>query len=125
VLKLAGFGDDAAIIANSANIIPKKGWYDVVIHGTDDGLNFVVNGQLTKPSQLHNSMLAAGYSQGTRIRLMSCFSGSLPNGAASQISKLANAQVVAITNSMWIANGQGFLPAGKLMVDNGGWFKVF
>jgi hypothetical protein len=70
-------------------------------------------------------MLSEGYQQGTKIRLMSCFSGSVPNGAAQQLSKLANAPVVAPTNSMWIANGQGFLPAGTLRVDGGGWFKVF
>lgn len=70
-------------------------------------------------------MIDNGYVQGTNIRLMPCFSGSLDKGAAYQLSKLAKANVVAPTNSMWIANGQGFLPAGRLMVDFGGWFKFF
>lgn len=85
----------------------------------------MMNGNKLTPQQLYESIVANGYQQGTNIRLMSCYSGSLPNGAAYQLSKLANASVVAPTSSMWIANGQGFLPAGKLMVDNGGWFLLF
>ncbi|MBL7706322.1 MAG: RHS repeat-associated core domain-containing protein, partial [Taibaiella sp.] len=123
--KLIGFGSDAAITENTNNLIPKKGWYDVVIHGTEDGLAFTMNGKKITPEQLYKNMIDNGYVQGTNIRLMSCFSGSLDKGAAYQLSKLAKANVVAPTNSMWIANGQGFLPAGRLMVDFGGWFKFF
>jgi hypothetical protein len=123
--RLVGFGSDAAIVENTASLVPKRGWYDVVVHGTEDGLGFTMNGSRLSPQQLYNNMLANGYQQGTKIRLMSCYSGSLPNGAAYQLSKFANASVVAPTNSMWIANGQGFLPFGRLMVDNGGWFNFF
>jgi RHS repeat-associated protein len=50
--RLIGFGDDAAILENSANLIPKKGWYDVVIHGTEDGLGFTINKSYVTPEQL-------------------------------------------------------------------------
>jgi RHS repeat-associated protein len=122
---LSGYGSDGAIVDNAANLVSKRGWYDVVVHGTDDGLGFTMNGNPLSVEQLYSNMLANGYQQGTRIRLMSCYSGSLQNGAAFQLSKLANAPVVAPSNTMWIANGQGFLPRGKLMVDNGGWFNFF
>lgn len=123
--KLVGFGSDAAIIENSASLIPKKGWYDVVIHGTEDGLEFTMNGTRLSPQQLYDNMLASGYQQGTRIRLMSCYSGSLPNGAASQLSKLAQAPVMAPGSWMSISNGAGFLPKGKFIVGDGMWFKIF
>ncbi|MGN6493387.1 MAG: hypothetical protein ACTHLE_15405 [Agriterribacter sp.] len=30
---------------------------------------------------------------------------------------------MAPTNTMWVADGKGFLPKGKLMVDNGEWLS--
>lgn len=50
ISKLVGYGSDAAIIENTANLIPKRGWYDAVVHGTEDGLGFTINNQFTSPS---------------------------------------------------------------------------
>jgi RHS repeat-associated protein len=126
VLKLGGFGDDAAVIANSANLIPKKGWYDVVVHGTEDGLNFVINQKIVTPAQLYDKMLTAGYSQGTRIRLLSCFSGSVPGGAASQLATLTNSMVVAPRSWVTVSDGLGFIQKGKFLTGEGvSKFSVF
>jgi hypothetical protein len=59
------------------------------------------------------------------MRLLSCYSGSLENGAAVQISRLANAQVDAPKSWLSISSGEGFLPKGKFMVGEGEWFKIF
>jgi len=125
VSKLVGYGSDAAIVENTANLLPKKGWYDIVVHGTEDGLGFTVNKQFVSPQQLYKNILADGYQQGTKIRLLSCYSGSIEGGAASQLSKLANAPVAAPQSWLSISNGQGFLPKGKFMVGDGQRFKMF
>jgi RHS repeat-associated protein len=52
--KLVGFGSDDAIVGNTASLIPKRGWYDVVVHGTEDGLGFTMNGTPISPLQLYN-----------------------------------------------------------------------
>ena len=121
---LLALGNDVAITENFANRVAKKNWFDVIVHGTKDGLAFKVGGNIIKPQELYNNMLANGYKAGTNIRLISCYSGSLENGAASQLSKLSNAMVVAPTDATFIGNGQIF-QAGKTMVSNGGNYKVF
>jgi hypothetical protein len=127
--RLVGFGSDLAITEGTANLIPKRGWFDVVVHGTEDGTSFVINGPINKqiisPNQLYNNMLASGYKQGTPIRLLSCYSGSIEGGAASQLAKLAKAPVVAPQSWMLISNGAGFLQQGKFIVGEGRWFQVF
>jgi RHS repeat-associated protein len=123
--RLVGFGSDEAVTQGVRDLLPKKGWYDVVVHGSEDGLGFTVNGSYLTPNQLYSNMLANGYQQGTRIRLMACYAGSVSDGAAFQLSKLTGAPVVAPTSTMWISTGQGFLKTGKLIVDNGGRFKLF
>jgi RHS repeat-associated protein len=92
---LTGFGSDEAIIENVNNLVPKKGWYDAVIHGTRDGQNFSISGQTIPPEKFYQMILQDGYQPGTNIRLMSCWSGSCSNGAAQQLSNLAGAKVVA------------------------------
>lgn len=71
-------------------------------------------------------MLKDGYQQGTRIRLMSCWTGLLEDGAAQQLSNLANAMVVAPTNKMIIGYERSFLQFGKPYTSPwGGVFKIF
>lgn len=81
----------------------KGGGYDVVIHGDKSGLAFTRGtNNLVTVQQLYQEMLAAGYQQGTKIRLMSCYAGKLNIGTAAQLSKLAGAPVAAPTGSLWI-----------------------
>ncbi|WP_207513114.1 RHS repeat domain-containing protein [Longitalea luteola] len=118
VMPLVGFGSDKAIIQNSANLISKKGWYDAVVHGTEDGMAFTINKKIVSPQELYNHMLANGYKPGTKIRLMSCYSGNFPNGAAAQLQKIAGVQVVAPTGELSIMN------KGSFMVNYGQQFYV-
>jgi RHS repeat-associated protein len=122
---LAGFGDDAIVMENSANLASKKGWYDVVVHGAKDGKSFIVNGKTVAAEELYSNMLSNGYTQGTKIRLVSCWSGSVEGGAASQLSKLSGAMVVAPTNPVFVGYPGSFFQIGKPIVINGGVFKVF
>jgi RHS repeat-associated protein len=125
--RLVGFGTDAAIVEGTANLIPRAGWYDVIVHGTKDGLAFTMKGAVNPISaeELYGKMLANGYEPGTKIRLMSCYSGSLPNGAAAELSKLANAPVWAPQSWMSISDGLGIYPKGTIKVGDGLGFKIF
>ena len=122
---LAGFGSDAAIVENSANLAPKKGWFDAVVHGTRDGQNFVVDGKLTSPTEFYGMMLKDGYKPGTNIRLMSCYSGSCSNGAASQLSNLSGARVVAPNDYVFVPGQGSMFTPGRPVVGNGGRFRIF
>jgi RHS repeat-associated protein len=115
---LVGFGSDKAIIENTANLISKRGWFDVVVHGTEDGMAFTMNKKTISPQELYNYMLANGYKPGTKIRLMSCYSGNFPNGAAAQLQKLAGAPVVAPTGELSI------MQKGSFMVNYGQQFYI-
>ena len=90
-----------------------------MVHGTEDGMNFVINGDLVSAPQLYSKILSEGYNQGTRIRLLSCFSGSVEGGAASQLSSLTNSMVVAPRSWVTVADGAGFVPAGKFITGEG------
>lgn len=96
-------GDDEGILSNVRGRIAKKGWYDVIIHGSENGQFFVVknaSNQTTRymtASQVYTKMVENGYQQGTKIRLMSCWSGKLQEGVAQELSCLAQAEVVAPT----------------------------
>ena len=115
---LANYGSDATTAEATANLVSKRGWFDVVIHGLESGTGFVRNGQTITTEQLYNEMLANGYKQGMKIRLMSCYAGSLPEGVAAQLSKLAKAPVVAPSGPLWIA------PMGSFMVNYGQQFYI-
>ncbi|MBI1184787.1 hypothetical protein GC194_10970, partial [bacterium] len=120
---LIEFGDDAAILENAANLASKRGWYDIVVHGTSDGRAFSINGQRTTAEALYRQILGQGYTQGTKIRLMSCYSGSIENGAAQQLSNLTQAPVMAPENWLTITDGLGLFP--KFYIGEGRWFKMF
>ena len=119
------YGSDVRVTTNAANVVPKKGWVDVVVHGTEDGKAFKINGEIVTPQQLYNMMLKGGYQQGTRIRLNACYSGSLENGAAYQLSKLANAPVVAPRSWLTIHSGENLMRKGSFWVGDGLWWRTF
>lgn len=123
--RLTGFGGDAIVKEAAANVIPKRGWYDVIVHGTKDGMAFTINGQRITAEQLYAQMLTNGYTQGTKIRLLSCYSGSIPGGGASQLSKLANAQVVAPRSWLHVSSGKDIFPKGYFQIGNRSGFQVF
>lgn len=90
----AKFGDDSATKLSYANLKPKKGWYDVVVHGDSFyvGNAFNINGKTVSAEELHKLMIANGYKQGTNIRLISCNAAS--GQAAEKLSKLSKAEIL-------------------------------
>lgn len=128
---LGEWGGDEAIKYNVKNIVPKRGWYDWVSHGAKNGMeSFFVNEageELARVNAegLFKLMLADGYKPGTPIRLLVCSSGKHADGLAAQISKLANAMVVAPTRPMQVADGLGFFAKGKFYVTDGGKMVLF
>jgi hypothetical protein len=116
-----GRGMDRATRVNVARSIsyPKKGWYDVVVHGSRDGFHALINGQKISAYDFYKQMTLAGYKQGTRIRLISCHTGRADFGFAFQLSHFAKAKVVAPTIQTQI------LKNGKWAVKPGGFFRVF
>jgi len=123
---LAGYGSDEAVASNLAAIIPKRGWYDVVVHGTRDGLSFAVDGEKWTAEQLYSKMVQDGYTQGTKVRLFSCYSGALEaDGAAAQLSKLTGSTVIAPKSWITVADGTGFIPRGQAVIGNGEGWRLF
>lgn len=104
---------------------PKRGWHDVIVHGSDDGMNFIINGEKVTANQLYIKTLEDGCQQETRIRLVSCNSDALKDGGAAQLSKLTNAMVVAPTKKVMVAGPESMFLTGKMLVLGGGKFKVF
>jgi hypothetical protein len=83
------FGSDALTLEAAENLVSKRGWYNVVIHGDKSGLAFTRGaGSFVTVRQLYEDMLAAGISR-DKIRLMFCYAGKLNIGTAAQLSKLA------------------------------------
>jgi RHS repeat-associated protein len=123
---LGGYGSDAAIVSAMEHVVPKRGWYDVIIHGTEDGLAFAMDGQQVTAEQLYAKMVEDGYTQGTKVRLLSCYSGMLEQGgAAQQLSKLTESMVVAPKNYLGIGTGTGFLKSGEFMIGGGEGWRLF
>jgi RHS repeat-associated protein len=128
---LGEWGGDEAVAYCSKNVIPKRGWYDWVSHGTTDGLGSVFKNEAGETLSrvdaegLYKLMLADGYKPGTPIRLLVCNSGKYPEGLAQQISKLANAMVAAPTRTMTVSGGENIFPKGMLVVLEGGKMTLF
>lgn len=106
-------GADEATLNTTAKLLSKKGWYDVVGHGTWN----TVDGKTA--SELYSSMLSNGYTPGTRIRLVSCWTGVQAEGMAYELHKLSGAMVIAPTNRI------GVLEGGKFVIDGGGKWLIF
>lgn len=100
-------------------IIKIEGWDDVILHGSKDGLHFIINGQPVTPEFAFNMMLKSGYQKGTPFRLNSCWSGSRDQGAAYELSQLAEAPVIApagalhVGSEAWNIKGKWFVMGAK------------
>jgi hypothetical protein len=114
----AALGEDAATIKSASNLVSKKGWFDVIVHGDAfyEGAAFNIGGKTTSVQEVYNLMLQNGYKQGTSIRLVSCNAGK---GAAQELSNLAGAKVIA-PNALTKVN-----QAGKLVTSDASKYQVF
>lgn len=115
---MASLGEDLATIRSSSNLVPKKGWFDVIVHGDDfyEGIAFSINGKTRSVQEVYNLMLQNGYKPGTSIRLISCNAGK---GVAQELSNLANAKVIAPKALTKVVDG------GKIVTSDGSKYKLF
>lgn len=96
-------------IQNRADV-DANGYYDIIAHGTPNGIQITHNGQ--------------------GIRLLSCNTGALDNGFAQNIANQLNVEVYAPTNYLWATQDGNYFVAG--MTNQGdpniselGIFRVF
>jgi RHS repeat-associated protein len=116
---VAALGEDGATIKSASNLVSKKGWFDVIVHGDKyyEGIAFNLGGpNPVSVQEVYNLMLQNGYKQGTSIRLISCNSGK---GVAQELSNLAGAKVIA-PKALTKVND-----AGKLITSDGSKYQVF
>ncbi|MDI3321388.1 LamG-like jellyroll fold domain-containing protein [Pinibacter soli] len=105
------FGADAATLKSFENLKPKKGWFDVVVHGDNaaPGVLFNIDGNPIGAEGLYKTMLENGYNGTDKIRLISCNAGlGGKSSVAQELSNLTNTQVIA--------------PSAKTLVDKSGKF---
>ncbi len=100
-------------IAKRADV-DANGYYDVVAHGTPNGIQITHNGKemivdsRTAAKLIQNS---DGYN-GQNIRLLSCNTGSLDNGFAQNLSNKLNVEVSAPNNYLWATSNGNYFVAG-------------
>ncbi len=111
------FGGDAVTKLNASRMIPEKGVYQVLLHGTPEG--FIINGIPSTPKALAQSLLENGFQRGTPIRLISCNTGVFGDGAAYQVSRYLKSPIMAPTNKVRI------LENGAYEILGGGRFRTF
>lgn len=106
-------------IQNRADI-DANGYYDIIAHGTPNGIQITHNGQhmivdhRTAARLIQN---ADGYN-GQGIRLLSCNTGALDNGFAQNLANQLNVEVYAPTNYLWATQDGNYFVAG--MTNQGG-----
>ena len=95
-----GIEEERAIFADDLlgklayELPPKEGWYDVVLHGWPNHLEFF--GQDIDVETLCAIIAQRkDYKKGTPIRLISCYTGSIKDGVAQYVSNKLNVDVEA------------------------------
>ena len=125
---------DDAFARNISNRIDvdANGYFDVIAHGTTNGIQITHNGQhmivdhRTAARLIQNS---DGYN-GQAIRLLSCNTGALNNGFAQNLANKLNVEVYAPTNYLWSTPNGNYFVAGINNLNlpdmnNRGIFKLF
>lgn len=112
--------------------VDANGYFDVIAHGTPNGIQITHNGQhmivdhRTAARLIQNS---DSYN-GQAIRLLSCNTGALDNGFAQNLANKLNVEVLAPTNYLWSTPNGNYFVAGMTnsrvpdMSDIGS-FKLF
>jgi len=107
---------DDAFVSNISHRtdVDVNGYYDVIAHGTPNGIQITHNGQhmivdhRTAARLIQNS---DGYN-GQAVRLLSCNTGSLDNGFAQNLANQLNVEVYAPTNYLWSTPNGNYFVAG-------------
>ncbi|OPX44207.1 tRNA(Glu)-specific nuclease WapA precursor [Ruminiclostridium hungatei] len=115
-------GEDANFEAAANRIKPMQGYTDVVVHGDANSFYVLNKGQWVQIDQrsMATYLKSNGYTGGP-IRLISCETGSLPNGIAQNLSNKLGTEVIAPSNTVWI-QPNGSLTIGRTgQVNTGRW----
>lgn len=108
---------------------PKENYYDVVLHGTPDGMGLEFFGEKMDPDTLCAIIRQrSDYHRGMSIRLISCYSGSVENGVAQYVADTLGVKVEAPTTKLYIYppknNVSVMIPETKPYRKDGKW-KTF
>ena len=94
--------------------VDANGYYDIIAHGTPNGIQITHNGQhmivdhRTAARLIQN---ADGYN-GQGLRLLSCNTGALDDGFAQNLANQLNVEVYAPTNYLWATQDGNYFVAG-------------
>jgi RHS repeat-associated protein len=120
---LAGAGDE--LVEAAKWVTPRPGYYDIIVHGTEDAFHVLHNGQWVEVSHrsLATFMQKNGYNGGP-VRLISCSSGGSPTGVAKNLANKLGAEVIAPSDTVWI-HPSGQLTIGATEKANTGAWQTF
>ncbi|MFG6410656.1 MAG: RHS repeat-associated core domain-containing protein [Bacteroides acidifaciens] len=112
--------------------VDANGYFDVIAHGTSEGIEITHNGQHIMVDHKTAARLIQnmeGYN-GQAIRLLSCNTGSSDNGFAQNLANRLNVDVSAPTNYLWAEPNGNYYVAGmnnrrQPDMNDVGTFKVF
>ena len=90
------FPENDPLIANSKNVIPKEGFYDVAIHGSPTAVGFGSKEVNMSPRLLANIIRHSEDYHGENIRLLSCSTGLVEGDNYCFAEELANALGVTV-----------------------------
>ena len=99
-------GTDAVTVANASRMVTERGVTQVLVHGHP--ATFVVNNVVTSPKSIARTILNSGFKRGNPVRLISCSTGALEDGAAYQLSRYLKSPVLAPTNKVRVLPGGGY-----------------
>ena len=113
------FGNDGITFRNFLNLRQRAndGWYNVLCHGKPERI--IIDGRKYKAEDFAKKLLDEGYEKGKPIRLISCETGSKPNGFASQLAKLLETKVIAPSEKIRVDE------LGEFIIDKKGKFVEF
>lgn len=115
-----GQGDDLAKAVSW--VLPKPGYVDVIVHGSEESFHVLHNGEWVSVSHraLATFLKNNGY-RGGPVRLISCSAGGYPNGVAKNLANKLGVEVLAPSDTLWVH------PSGRLTIgptddlDTGSW----
>ena len=105
--------------ANAAMNEGIPGYTDVIIHGTPE--TFVSQDQTFDPQQMANIIRSAPDYDGGPVRLVSCKSGALDDGAAQQVANSLNQPVIAASDTVRPLPNGHLIVGPSLMRPSGEW----
>ena len=115
-------GNDTELADAAANIKPLAGYQDVVVHGTVDDFEVVVNGKVV--SLDHRSLATYIKKNGggnKKIRLLSCETGKHAKGAAQHLANKLGVEVMAPNDLLHVFEDGSMVIGPKSDRNTGSW----